>query len=154
VGATSTLLLGGPGAALFSGYSHGPLYRMPPATGPFSATAFLRGLSPHPTVVAAMTAPSLRPCRTPRPRQPPPRRACVWLPSPGSTSVPQLTLLLARLPRRSTSSTPLRGSASHLLSNLRLRLYPCRVLDPRVAQTTPWSSTSTFRPPGSRTSRT
>jgi hypothetical protein len=45
VGADDTLLLGG--------YPHGPLYGVPPATGPFSATAFLRGLSPRPSTVAA-----------------------------------------------------------------------------------------------------
>jgi hypothetical protein len=37
------LLLGGPG----------PLYGAPPATGPFFATTFLRGLSPCPSTVAA-----------------------------------------------------------------------------------------------------
>jgi hypothetical protein len=33
----------------------------------------------------------------------------VWLPSPGSTSVPRLTRLLARSPRRSASSTASTG---------------------------------------------
>jgi hypothetical protein len=50
--AGGAVLLGSPGATLFSGYPHGPLYGMPPATGPFSATAFLRGLSPCPSTVA------------------------------------------------------------------------------------------------------
>jgi hypothetical protein len=75
----------------------------------------------------------------------------VWPPSPGSMSVPPLTLLLATSPRPSASSTPLRGSASPLL---RLRLHSSQVLDPRVARTTPWSPTSTFRPSRFRTSRT
>jgi hypothetical protein len=53
VGACGTFLLGGPGATLFPGYPHGSFYGVPPATGPFSATAFLRGLSPHPSTVTA-----------------------------------------------------------------------------------------------------
>jgi hypothetical protein len=47
VGAPDTLLLGGPGATLF------PNYGMPPAPRPFFATAFLRGMSPCPSTVAA-----------------------------------------------------------------------------------------------------
>jgi hypothetical protein len=47
------LLLGGPEATLFPGYTHDPLYGVPPATGPFSATTFLRGMSPRPSTVAA-----------------------------------------------------------------------------------------------------
>jgi hypothetical protein len=81
-----------------------------------------------------------RPDRRQRPRygpgerqdqQPPPRSACVWPPSPGSMSVPALMLLLARSPRQSASSTPLRGSTSPPLSSLRLRLRSSQVLDPR-----------------------
>jgi hypothetical protein len=45
VGADDTFLL--------VGYPHGPLYGVPPASGPFSATAFLRGLSPRPSTAAA-----------------------------------------------------------------------------------------------------
>jgi hypothetical protein len=142
IGAPSNLLLGS---------SYGPFYGVPPTPRPFSATAFLRGLSPRPPPSRPPTAPLLRPWRTPRARQPPLRSACVWPPSPGSMSVPPLTLLLATSPRRSAFSTPLRGSASPLLL---LRLHSSQVLDPRVARTTPWSPTSTFRPPGSRTSRT
>jgi hypothetical protein len=52
MGATCTLLLGGPGATSFPDYPYGPLYGVPPATRPFSATAFLRGLSPRPSTVA------------------------------------------------------------------------------------------------------
>jgi hypothetical protein len=47
------LLLGGPGATLFPGYTHGPLYGVPPATGPFSAIAFLCEMSPRPSIVVA-----------------------------------------------------------------------------------------------------
>jgi hypothetical protein len=47
------LLLGSPGATLFPGYTHGLLYGVPPATRPFSATAFLRELSPRPSTIAA-----------------------------------------------------------------------------------------------------
>jgi hypothetical protein len=49
---------GGVGAAgaagnLLLGYPYDPLYGMPPASRPFSATTFLCGLSPRPSTVAA-----------------------------------------------------------------------------------------------------
>jgi hypothetical protein len=124
VGTGGTLLLGSPGAMFFPGYPSDPLYGMPPAAGPFSATAFLCGLSPRPISVAAADSALAAALESTKTEAAAARSACVWLPSPGSTSTPRLTHLLAESLRRSASSTPLRGSESPPLSSLRLLLCP------------------------------
>jgi hypothetical protein len=142
VPAPGNLLLGSP---------YGPFYGVPPATRPFSATAFLHGLSPRPSTVAgadSALAATLENAKTAAAAAEERVRVTALAWEDERTTADALARHVAEVERFIHASTGERVTSSPPTAPLQPGAGP------RVARTTPWSPTSTFRPPGSRTSRT